>query len=73
MSGGEATKLTDRKSAVRSVKWSADSTRIFFTADEPVTDAQKQSRKEGDDGIFVDEGPNGQARAEMPGLAATES
>jgi dipeptidyl aminopeptidase/acylaminoacyl peptidase len=68
MSGGEATKLTDRKSAVRSVKWSADSTRIFFTADEPVTDAQKQSRKEGDDGIFVDEGPNGQARAAFTNL-----
>src|SRR5262245_12825799 len=61
--GGEATKLSDLKSAVRSMKWAEDSTRIFFSADEPVTDAQKQSRKEGDDSIFVDEGPNGQTRS----------
>src|SRR5262245_15931843 len=60
--GGEATKLTDLKSAVRSMKWAEDSGRLFFTADEPVTDAQKQARKEGDDSVFVDEGPNGQKR-----------
>jgi dipeptidyl aminopeptidase/acylaminoacyl peptidase len=60
--GGEATKLTDLKSAVRSMRWADDSSRVFFSADEPLTDAQKQSRKEGDDGIFVDEGANGQTR-----------
>ena len=61
--GGEATKLTDLKSAVRSMKWSDDSSRIFFTSDEPVSDSQKQARKEGDDSVFVDEGPNGQTRS----------
>ena len=65
---GEATKLTDLKSAVRSMRWADDSSRIFFSADEPLTDAQKQSRKEGDDSVFVDEGPNGQTRASFSNL-----
>jgi dipeptidyl aminopeptidase/acylaminoacyl peptidase len=58
---GEATKLTDQKTAVRSFKWSDDSRRIFFTAEEedPLKDARKNSLG---DGIFVDEGPNGQGR-----------
>lgn len=60
--GGEATKLSDLKSAVRSFKWSDDSSRIFFTAEEAQTDAQKEARKNGDDAIYVDEGPNGQGR-----------
>src|SRR5919106_5050848 len=34
--GGEATKLSDLKTAVRSFKWADDSSRIFFTADEVV-------------------------------------
>jgi dipeptidyl aminopeptidase/acylaminoacyl peptidase len=61
MNGGEATKLTDQKTAVRSIKWSDDSTRIFFTTEEedPLKDARKNSIG---DGIFVDEGPNGQGR-----------
>jgi dipeptidyl aminopeptidase/acylaminoacyl peptidase len=59
--GGEATKLTDQKTAVRAIKWSDDSTRIFFTLEEedPLKDARKNSIG---DGIFVDEGPNGQGR-----------
>jgi dipeptidyl aminopeptidase/acylaminoacyl peptidase len=63
MSGGEATKLSDLKTAVRSFKWSDDSSRIFFVTDEAPTDAEKESRKNGDDAIFVDEGSNGQGRA----------
>ena len=62
-SGGEATKLSDLKSAVRSFRWAEDSSRIFFTAEEAVTDAEKEARKNGDDAIFVDEGPNGQGRS----------
>ncbi|MGQ0736556.1 MAG: TolB family protein, partial [Acidobacteriota bacterium] len=38
--GGEATKLSDLKSGVRSLRWAEDSTRIFFSAEEPQTDAQ---------------------------------
>ncbi len=66
--GGEATKLSDLKSAVRSIRWSEDSTRIFFSAEEPQTDAQKDSRKNAGDGIFVDEGPNGQGRGNFSNL-----
>jgi dipeptidyl aminopeptidase/acylaminoacyl peptidase len=61
MTGGEATKLTDHKTAIRAIKWSEDSTRIFFTAEEedPLKDTRKNSLG---DGIFVDEGANGQGR-----------
>jgi len=60
--GGEATKLSDQKAAIRSFKWADDSARIFFTTEEALTDAQKEARKNGDDAIYVDEGPNGQGR-----------
>lgn len=65
--GGEATKLTDQKTAIRSIKWSDDSRRIFFSAEEedPLKDARKKSLG---DGIFVDEGPNGQGRGSYSNL-----
>jgi dipeptidyl aminopeptidase/acylaminoacyl peptidase len=66
--GGEATKLSDHKAAIRSFKWSDDSGRIYFVAEEAQTDAQKESRKNAGDGIFVDEGPNGQTRATFSNL-----
>jgi dipeptidyl aminopeptidase/acylaminoacyl peptidase len=69
---GEATKLSDLKSAVRAIRWSDDSSRIVFTADEPQTDAQKDERKNIGDGIFVDEGPNGQGRASFSNLWTIE-
>lgn len=66
-SGGEATKLTELKTAVRSFKWAPDGTRLFFTAEEP--DALKDARKNSiGDGIFVDEGPNGQGRGAFTNL-----
>ncbi len=66
--GGEATKLTDLKSAVRALRWSEDSSRIFLTAEEPQTDEQRDTRKNKGDGIFVDEGPNGQGRSAFSNL-----
>jgi dipeptidyl aminopeptidase/acylaminoacyl peptidase len=64
---GEATKLTDLKTAVRSFRWAADSSRIFFVAEEP--DPLKDARKNSiGDGIFVDEGPNGQVRGSYANL-----
>jgi dipeptidyl aminopeptidase/acylaminoacyl peptidase len=63
MSGGEATKLSEQKTAIRSFRWSDDSSRIFFVTEEALTDAEKESRKNGDDAVFVDEGPNGQGRS----------
>ena len=67
MGGGEATKLTEQKTAVRSIRWSEDSTRIFFAAEEedPLKDARKNSIG---DGIVVDEGPNGQGRSSYANL-----
>jgi dipeptidyl aminopeptidase/acylaminoacyl peptidase len=64
---GEATKLSDHKTAIRAFKWSEDSGRIFFTAEEP--DPLKDARKNSiGDGIFVDEGPNGQGRSTFANL-----
>lgn len=65
--GGEATKLTEQKTAVRSIRWADDSRRIFFAAEEedPLKDARKTSIG---DGIFVDEGPNGQGRSSYANL-----
>jgi dipeptidyl aminopeptidase/acylaminoacyl peptidase len=60
--GGEAYKLTDHKSAVRRFEWAKDGSRIFFVAEDPKTEAEKTAEKQGDDVIFVDEGPNGQNR-----------
>jgi dipeptidyl aminopeptidase/acylaminoacyl peptidase len=67
MSGGEATKLTEHKTAIRALRWSEDSTRIFVTAEEedPLKDTRKNSLG---DGIFVDEGPNGQGRGSYSNL-----
>jgi dipeptidyl aminopeptidase/acylaminoacyl peptidase len=66
--GGEATKLSDQKAAVRALRWAPDSSRIFFTQEEPQTDAEKEARKNAGDGIFVDEGPNGQGRGTYSNL-----
>jgi dipeptidyl aminopeptidase/acylaminoacyl peptidase len=64
---GEATKLSDLKTAVRSFRWAPDSSRIFFAAEEP--DPLKDARKNSiGDGIFVDEGPNGQVRGSYANL-----
>jgi dipeptidyl aminopeptidase/acylaminoacyl peptidase len=60
--GGEASKLTDHKGAIRSFEWTPDSAAIVFLAEQPKTDAQKAVEKAGDDAIVVDEGPNGQER-----------
>lgn len=67
MSGGEATKLTRHDTAIRSFRWSPDGTRIFFSAEEP--DPLKEARKTSlGDGIFVDEGPNGQGKGTYSNL-----
>ena len=60
--GGEAFKLTDHKSGIRSFEWSEDAKRIFFVADDVRTDEERTAERQGDDVISVDEGPNGQGR-----------
>ena len=60
--GGEASKLSDHKSGIRRFEWSEDGKKIFFTADDVQTEEQRTAERQGDDAIFVDEGPNGQSR-----------
>jgi dipeptidyl aminopeptidase/acylaminoacyl peptidase len=60
--GGEAIQLTEHDTAVRSYQWAPDSRRIFFTANEKRSDEEQKEFENGDDAIFVDEGPNGQRR-----------
>lgn len=47
--GGEAWKLTDAKEGVSAYAWSPASTRIAFTAKEPLTDDAEARRKRRDD------------------------
>jgi len=59
-SGGEAQKLTDHKTSVSSFRWVDDGSALIFQADEPKSDEEEKRRKDGEDHILVDEGPNGQ-------------
>ncbi|HBD98015.1 MAG TPA: hypothetical protein DC060_07430 [Gemmatimonadetes bacterium] len=58
--GGEAQKLSKHKTSVGSYRWSHDGSKIFFVAAEPRSEEEEKARKDGDDAIFVDEGPSGQ-------------
>jgi len=58
--GGEAQQVSEHKTSVGSYEWSVDGTKIFFVAAEPRSDDEEKARKDGDDAIIVDEGPNGQ-------------
>jgi len=60
VSGGEATKLTDHKDGISSFRWCEDGKQLFFLAPDQKSEAEKKKEKDGDDAIFVDEGPNGQ-------------
>src|SRR6185436_3535670 len=66
--GGEASRLTDHKSKIKAFEWTKDSASIVFLAERVKSEAQKAAEKAGDDAIFVDEGPNGQERAEFSEL-----
>ncbi len=63
--GGEATRLTDHKGAVKSLEWTKDSASIVFVADRAKSDEEKAGEKAGDDAFAVDEGPNGQERGDF--------
>ena len=66
--GGEATKLSDHKGNIKAFDWTKDSAAIVFSAERAKSDAEKAAAKAGDDAIFVDEGANGQERAEFSEL-----
>lgn len=52
--GGEAVKLTDGKSGVRSFLWSPDGRELAFLGSEPKTDAEDKKEKDKDDARVVD-------------------
>lgn len=59
-SGGEAQKLTDHKTSVSRFAWVDDGSSLVFVADEARPEEEEKRRKDGEDHIVVDEGPNGQ-------------
>jgi len=67
-SGGEAIKLTDHKDTISAFKWSRDGKYLVFSAPDAKSKEQKEKEKQGDDAIFVDEGPNGQGRESWSNL-----
>lgn len=67
-SGGEAVQLTKHKTSVGSYQWSEDARTIFFVADEARDEEEEKEHKNGNDAIFVDEGPNGQREARWSNL-----
>jgi len=60
--GGEARQLTEHPTSVEDYRWGPGGERIFFAADDSLTDAEEERRENGYDGVFVNEGPNGQVR-----------
>ena len=68
--GGEAVQLTKHETSVGTYKWSGDSQRIFFVADEARSEEEQKEHDKGDDAIFVDEGPSGQREAQWTNLWA---
>jgi len=68
LNGGEAIQLTDHKNSVDSYKWSADASKIFFTAEEPMSEEEQKEYDLGDDAILIFEGPNGREEAHWKNL-----
>ena len=66
--GGEARQLTHHASAIRRYEWTPDSGRLVFLAEDTVPKAERDARKDGDDAVFVNEGPNGQTRGSYTNL-----
>ena len=66
--GGEAIQLTKHVTAVGGYRWSQDSRSILFVASDSLPDDTEKERKNGDDAIFIDEGPNGQTRGSWNGV-----
>jgi len=60
--GGEAIQLTKHKAAVSYFRWSPDSQSIIFLANDIKSKEEKEKIKQGDDVVYVYEGPTGQYR-----------
>ena len=66
--GGEAVQLTQHPTAVGRYQWADDGASIFFVAADSLPDDMEKERKNGDDAVFIDEGPNGQRRGSWNGV-----
>ncbi len=66
--GGEAVQLTKHATSIGRYEWGHDSARIFFVAEDERPKQEREALKQGDDVIFVDEGPNGQTRDQWSNL-----
>jgi dipeptidyl aminopeptidase/acylaminoacyl peptidase len=53
--GGEAEQLTESKTGVSSFAWSADSRRLAYVAQAPLTESEEKRQKDKDDAIVIDE------------------
>ncbi len=68
ISGGEAMKLTSHENGIVSYEWSADASKIFFTADEAMSDEEQQEHDKGADAYYLREGPNGREKGSWRNL-----
>lgn len=68
LNGGEAIQLTNHKNSIDSYKWSADGSKIFFTAEEMKSKEEQKEYDLGDDAVFIFEGPNGREEAHWRNL-----
>ncbi|WP_162051488.1 S9 family peptidase [Pontibacter pamirensis] len=59
--GGEAVQLTKHDNSVGKYVWSKDSKKLYFVSEVPRSKEDQKLYKAGNDALFVDEGPNGQA------------
>ncbi len=66
--GGEALKLSDHGTAIGSYAWSEDGSTIFFVAADERSEEDEKAHEDGQDAIFVDEGPNGQTAGRWTNL-----
>ncbi|MDX1673713.1 MAG: S9 family peptidase [Longimicrobiales bacterium] len=66
--GGEARQLTSHPASVRSYEWTPDSRGLVFVASDTLSDEEEKRREAGYDGLFVNEGPNGQTRGRYSNL-----
>ena len=70
--GGEAVQLTKHKESIGAYKWAPDSKKIVFTAAPPYSKEEEKKIKDGEDVIFVDEGPNGQRNGRWSHLSIVD-
>jgi dipeptidyl aminopeptidase/acylaminoacyl peptidase len=67
-SGGEAVRVTNHQGGVGSYQWSKDGRKIFFSAEETLSDKEQKEYDLGADPIFIDEGPNGKNKSSWNNL-----